>query len=565
MNPGLLDISLAWCCSHPVQNRKIDAPETRSQRGSFLRVWLLFTGILTALTACWSLATPLPSGPDESTHVIKAASVARGTLIGSHPAHAPVNVTKVQVPRSVASLAEGTRCYYRHQKVSAACRVAPKHSAGNTAAATYVGYYPPLYYAVTGLPSLLSTARWALYGMRITSALFGSALLGLAFASAVCWSRRRVLVIGLALGVTPTTIYLMSVLNPNGLEIAAAAAVWVSGLILFDERPGDPPQGLLTALAVSGVVLALTRPLSPAWLFVIVLTLVILRPRAVRQLVASAQVRIAAAALAVGVLVSGVYVLVERSYTVEAINPMAGSPTRDVLRRIVRLLPAYTKELIGAYGAPEFRAPALAVAFIVPALFVLLGTALLVARRRDARVLALMSVGFLIALPVAVSLVSAPAHGLVWQARYGLPLMIGIPLVASQLLGELPAVRAVRTRVAVGTVVAVSLFVSLAWVFHRYSVGVSGSLNPFAGGPDVWRPPLPVLLLAISALLANLGYGWLIYSYSAAPMGGAPHADSHERDRDDVEGAKPAIVLHTVSTQAGRGRSGSHLARPVSH
>src|SRR5256885_516083 len=61
------------------------------------------------------------------------------------------------------------------------------------------GSPPPLYYALTGWPSRFSTSRVGLRAMRLTSAVLGALLLGLAVATARRWSRNPWLLVGLGL------------------------------------------------------------------------------------------------------------------------------------------------------------------------------------------------------------------------------------------------------------------------------------------------------------------------------------------------------------------------------
>ncbi len=55
--------------------------------------------------------------------------------------------------------------------------------------------------------------------------------------SVVVWSKGRLLLVGVLVAATPTTIFLASVINPNGLEITAALCLWCSGLILVRAAP----------------------------------------------------------------------------------------------------------------------------------------------------------------------------------------------------------------------------------------------------------------------------------------------------------------------------------------
>ena len=224
--------------------------------------WILFTVLLGILAVAWSLATPLPSGPDEPAQYVKAAAVVRGQLIGGDAGKGQAYATRVRVPAGIRYLGSGRNCYYR-PSVSAACASPYAPPIPSTVdAVTYVGHYPPLYYAITGTPSLFSVGRTGQRAMRVVGAIACAVLLGLAFATARRWSTNPLLALGLALGVTPATIYLASVVNPSGLEIAVAAALWVSVLVLFSEHRSAPPPGLLAVITASTWLLAWTRPLS---------------------------------------------------------------------------------------------------------------------------------------------------------------------------------------------------------------------------------------------------------------------------------------------------------------
>src|SRR4051812_30619970 len=166
-------------------------PPPPGEQPSFWRAWLLFGSILAVLALLWSLGTPLPSGPDEPAQYNKAAAVARGTLTGRHPPQLPDFWVLFRIPAAVADMGIGSGCYYGHRNVSAACRRPPPHRTGDIEAGTYVGYYPPLYYALTGWPSLFGSTTGWLRVMRGAACLVGAVLLGLSFAAARRWSRHR--------------------------------------------------------------------------------------------------------------------------------------------------------------------------------------------------------------------------------------------------------------------------------------------------------------------------------------------------------------------------------------
>lgn len=236
-------------------------------------------GILFCLSAAWSFATPIGAGQDEPAQLVKAASVARGEFVGSTPsgkslALAARNglaycryvkfahvcnraVTVVTVPQTFANL-RIPACYRKRAKVPAGCAPGFSGSGQETMATTYVGRYPPLYYAIVGLPSLAWHSDVAVYLMRLLSGLLTALFVGLALALATVWSRSRMLTLAVAVTATPMVIILGSAVNPNGLEVATAICVWTGGLILVLERAGRPPTSLVAATAAAATVMVLT-------------------------------------------------------------------------------------------------------------------------------------------------------------------------------------------------------------------------------------------------------------------------------------------------------------------
>src|SRR5207248_11221487 len=78
---------------------------------------------------------------------------------------------------------------------------------------TYVGAYPPTYYALVGWPSLFAAGEAGLFGMRVASGLLCAALVASGITSAVGTSRRFLLV-GYVLAITPVVVFLPAAINP---------------------------------------------------------------------------------------------------------------------------------------------------------------------------------------------------------------------------------------------------------------------------------------------------------------------------------------------------------------
>ncbi|MER7001456.1 hypothetical protein ABT297_00140 [Dactylosporangium sp. NPDC000555] len=101
---------------------------------------------------------------------------------------------------------------------------------------------------------------------RSLTAVMVAGLLTGAMWAAARWSRHRVMVGGMIVGVTPMTFHLAGAINPNAVEIAAGVALFAGLIPLFDrEQPVSP--GLVRLAGVAGIVLAMLRGVGTAWLF----------------------------------------------------------------------------------------------------------------------------------------------------------------------------------------------------------------------------------------------------------------------------------------------------------
>ena len=285
---------------------------------SFSRVWLMATVALFGLSALWSFATPIDATNDEGAQVIKAASVVRGELLGT--ALTPASTRYLQP-------SDGGRCWTaRVSYVKPASLATPRSTSASSPtpsspspavswagrvvryamasrlfrtrvqlisradesvkAITYDGRYPPLYYAIVGLPSLVSQTDAAVYAMRFFSGALTALLLGLAIALAARWSSNKMLLLAVTVAATPLVLVFGSTVNPSGLEMSAALCVWTGALVLVLEHAHRPPTGLVIACAASSVALVFSRPISALWLAIIAVSVAALRPSAIRSLAA---------------------------------------------------------------------------------------------------------------------------------------------------------------------------------------------------------------------------------------------------------------------------------------
>jgi hypothetical protein len=474
--------------------------------------------------AIWSLATPLFASPDEPTQVVRAVALVHGELIGKTVKNDGNAITDVTVPKVYAAGSSYGSCFTFNDTVSAACAAPLTHSRAEVRTITYVGRYPPLYYAIVGLPSLFTTSATGIYAMRLVSALLNATFLALAAMSIVAWSRSRYLLVGLLAAATPMTFFLGSVVNPSGLEITSAVCLWSAGLVLVLERADEPPPGMVAVVAVAASTLLLARALSPLWVASIALLLALLagwrglrgigRARSVRwSLVAIVPV----AVFAIGWIV-GAHALDLLPVGVR----IKGSGT-PVAAKILGDTGTWMQQMIGIFGWLDTLSPLVTylVWYAVVGLLVLMAWSCAKLRQTGALVLLLAVVIF---APVAISYGQAHRLGIIWQARYIMPMAVGVPLMAAALIGRSGALRQVQPRLA--TVICagtwIAAFAAFGEALRRYVTGVKGPIN-FLNGQ--WQPPLGATALIVAGLVLLAGMaGFVRYLAARDPIPDGPES-----------------------------------------
>ncbi len=519
-------------------------------RLAFARVWILSSLVVAALGALWVLATPIGAAPDEPTQIVKAAAVVRGELIGATAPGFPTAVTVVRVPASFGDDANVASCFAFRSDVPAGCARPLGTSDQTVSVGTYVGRYPPLYYLLVGTPSLLWRGAGAVRAMRLLSVLWSSLLLGLALAVAAVWSRSRLLVLALAVAITPLVVFLTAVVNPSGLEISAAVATWTTVVVLVLDHRRDPPRALVAATAAAATVLALCRGLSDLWLAIAAVTALALAPSALGLLGRRRSVRRAAVWPTLAAIAGGTYVLAADTLSVvpDGVHVARGSSTADIVVDTLGRAGAIAHQAIGVFGWLDTPSP-----FAVEALWWGVGAVVVVAgvvwtSRHNRTVLVALGMVVLV-LPTAIVASQAGHDGLVWQARDGMPLYVGLPLVAGAVAGRFghrrraepmapepsgadgpPTVGSSvwtaldtsdtigRLSVVVAGVVGACQWIDFTWALRRYTVGLDGPLLPWRHVRGGWQPPVDAALLVLAAALVATVYGRWVHRLSVGAL-----------------------------------------------
>ena len=487
-----------------------------SRRSHVILGWVALGLALATLQTIWSVSIPPMASPDEPSHVVHAAAVVRGQwsgVVGPAPATAmgQGSVTTVRLPADYAAASALPDCFAHHSNQPASCQAAVPPPGGTTVAVdTYAGQYPPLYYLLVGWPSRFLHAVPAMYAMRLVTDLLTSVLLVWGLYRLRTVTSRAAWTWAALAALTPMTLFVGAMVNPQALEIASAFAFWAACLALV-RSPDGPRRSVVVQAAVTGALLVNTRMSGPVWALAIVAVALVLAPkgrlrilwrlRSIRwALVVAVAAGLAAAAWVVthGAIASGTH-----SY------PEFASPLRAGWFELAQTS-EHLQQMIGNYGWLDAPSPALTVlvwSVLVGALL-LLAVAAASRRTRAALLLAALAV---VVVPVALQIPTAVDTGLIWQGRYTLPAAVGVPMVAAIALDGAPAAleEIVRRMVRWAAVpsVAVAHVAAFWWAMRRYAVGIDGRFLTRA--PD-WSSPLgylsavavyavPVALLAAAA------------------------------------------------------------------
>lgn len=504
--------------------------------------WRLFGAIFVvtfALIGIWSLAMPLVSGPDEAAHIVKAAGAARGEFVGrcGDSANDPSGVcaksspfTEMYLPGFYSLIRPGGNipgtkiphhgfgCFSKRVDIPASCViVTPRSKYLNYSenAWTYVGRYPPLYYVVVGLPTLLGSGLWALYLMRLVSAAFSALMFSFAIFSILRYSRNRLLLMGVVIAATPMVFYLAGVINPSGIEISGALSLWTTLTILVRRERGVPPRALVAMTTISALVLICTRSLSPLWFALIAFTVLAGASwGSVRGMLAYRDLKVAVSLVMLAGMLSVFWIVYEHSTVLnvssknaQSLIPSPSTSEWTILSTSFHHNIYYLPGMIGVFGSFDTYSPhgTFVIWYLIGGLAFALG--LLGADLRRRIILVLFGVGILL-IPVLISSSQARKIGYVWSGRDTLPFAIGLPVVCISFIA--------RERIARLARMLVPLVLLLAWIaqtwalfaaLRRYSVGDHGPQLSFLFHSP-WRPPAIGCLgaLVIEAVALGIGY-----------------------------------------------------------
>ncbi|MGN6242751.1 MAG: DUF2142 domain-containing protein [Motilibacteraceae bacterium] len=249
-----------------------------------MRAWLLLLAV-GLLCSAYAIASPVGASVDEAAHLVYSWGTATGQVTPGHE-RPSVGVggrseVRVDVPQALLRF-PSQDCYRgRPEQPVTYCRPLPPDVRTPVQVSTYMVRYPPVYYAAEGVVMRAGLAAGlpghrVLILARLASVVFGLAVLA---AAAGLLARRfpvGPLVLGLALGLTPTALILLASINPNGFEVAAAVLLAAAVLALrADLARGVRGRGPVVAVPVGTLLLVGSRPLSWVWAGALLATLLV--------------------------------------------------------------------------------------------------------------------------------------------------------------------------------------------------------------------------------------------------------------------------------------------------
>ncbi|MDA8075006.1 MAG: DUF2142 domain-containing protein [Actinomycetota bacterium] len=514
------------------------------------RVLLVCVVVTFANFAVWSWATPLFAAPDEPTQVARAAAVVRGELVGATVGSDRNAFTTVTVPAVFAEDGPLVTCFQFRPDVPASCEPRVPASRRTVPVETYVGRYPPLYYLIVGLPSLVVQTARGIYLMRLVSALLDAVLVSLALFAVVRWSKKPLLLVAVMAAATPMAWFLGGVVNPSGFEIAAALCLWTSGAILVLEHAAAPPPGLVALVASAFAVFVLARPLSPLWCAIAVVVLAAAAGwRRVWALLANRSVQWTIPPLAACSALALLWILSEHS--LDLTPSTARVPRPETFSHLVPVIfartPSWLEQMVGVFGWLDTTSPVFTYALwgvVVGALVISVWVRAVRGAREAREALAVAALVLaVVLLPVAIVYSQVHRLGIVWQGRDIMPLAVGVPILAVAVAGRDRALRRLHGRVtawaaaSVCAALGVAGFAAFFEALRRYAVGVDGPID-FLSGP--WHPPLGSAAALVAAFVSIAALCVGIFLFATA------------RARSSISGPPPGSLALRAPTSAQR-------------
>jgi hypothetical protein len=460
----------------------------------------VFVGVLVTQFA-WAWAVPPFRGSDEIDHVFRAASVARGVV---NPTGIPADGRGALGPVP-PGLAAAARAQCESLKYNGRSNCIPDRTLpdGDVLLASSAAGYSPVFYAAIGQVTKAWDGVTALYIMRGVASVLNALLVAMAAWCLMAGARTQWSIVGFLVGLTPMAMYTLMLPAPNGIELAAALALWCALLGLHDAEPRVRRWMLATA-GIAGVVLGSVRMTGPVFILLIVGFVIAAAPRRTGQFVRQDwKGLLLAAAPTAG---AAMYQVAWARQHPPLPGDGSGHGVPLDLGLIFQQVLLWPFQWIGAF--PLRNQPASPFTYIAVALLMLLLIFMSVRHGSTKPWAGFGVVVTCLVLPLVYTFATFSQEGTSWQGRYALPLLVGAPILWGLAIKEPGRGRhvpwVVPLLIAAGTATATAHVVSL-------EAGRSAS----AGDPHWHRPSMMALVLL--ALVAAAAFNRAIIWAGARP------------------------------------------------
>ena len=480
--------------------------------------WAVTSLLLFGICVTWALAIGRYGGPDETGHVIRAAAVADGQIIG---ATVPGLVTGFRAETVAAPLATGDPSCYRHDKrVPSTCADGDSHAVGLRRVASSAGTNAPWYYAAVGLPVRLISETAVVDWYRIFAAALFAGTIGAAMMRVRRTSADNGVIVIVA-AISPVVWFLGGVVNPSSMEIALALLAWTGVERL--RTAGCSSVSELVWISVPCGIAVIIRPVSAVFVATVLVVIWLFR-RPARSTIALSR-------RAWAVLMAGPFVGVVASFVWSRVTSVAVSDSRAAM--LLPLTHVFWQSLTGtadtlheiggSLGWLEFSAPSV-VQWLWWLMVVSCGWAAMRSATRP-RLAWLFVLASVILFPIAFETALAGRLGFIWQGRYSIPTAVGLVVLGSSNWSSAVLRRRALTMAAL--VAAGVLELTTLWTaLRRYTVGTNGS---WFFTNTRWHPPAsPWLLIAANAIL----FAGLIATGLGQTTSGSPGGVGHLATND---------------------------------
>ncbi len=427
-------------------------------------IWATLFILFALVLSCWSLISPIADGPDEAANIIKATAVDHGEFTGTKLPYqwSGAKVYAVRVPWFYAMTEYSLECQaykvvpycslntltkercrfdylvFLHSNITNCTTQNIRDFSKPTIGFTYVNKYPPDYYLLVGLPTLIMPPGYnAVYMMREVSIIISSVLLASLFLTIYQLKKRKWTFLGVLIAMTPTMFYLQSIVNGINLE-GLAGMCFVFYACQMAMNPNNYPKRLLGRLCLASVILVSVRPTGFVWFAIDLIPVIILiAARDIKTFVIDRKLIAAALIIVIALLANVVWqLMVGQNEIFNQYGYQGIYIYRIYLAFINQFRLLNLTEIVGQFSnVGNYIKSPLPITIIW--LLCWVGIAILVVfKGRKYHKLAFLSYLFgFIFIALLLDAYFIPSFGKVfWQANFGFAAMGGIPIFAGMIL-----------------------------------------------------------------------------------------------------------------------------------